>query len=77
VRPFSDPKRRRQPVGDEPPPWLLPLGAVGVAVGVLGRSLGGPVGEGCANLGCAATALGAFAFFALLYEWLHSPRHEG
>ncbi len=77
MRLFGGPQRDKRPVGDEPPPWLLPLGAVGVAAGVLGRSLGGPLGEGCANLGCAATALGAFAFFGLLSAWLRSPRRKG
>lgn len=76
MRLFGGPKRDKRPA-DDPPPWLLPLGAGGLAVGLIGRSVGGPVGEGCADLGCAATALGAFAFFGLLLEWRSSRNHKG
>jgi hypothetical protein len=75
VRLFSIPKRDRQPVGEEPPRWLLPFGAGGLAASIIGRSIGGPIGEACADLGCTATAFGAFAFFGLLYEWLY-PRKD-
>jgi hypothetical protein len=74
VRLFSGPKRDRG--SGDPPPWLLPLGAGGRAVGIIGRSVGGPLGEGCANLGCVTTAFGAFAFFGLLFDWLDPRKRE-
>ena len=77
MRLFSVPKRDKRPVGDEPPPWLLPLGAGGLAASIIGRSSGGPLGVFCADLGCAATALGAFAFFGLLFEWLYPRKKQG
>jgi hypothetical protein len=73
---FSRPQRNPQPVGPDPPRWLLPLGAGGLAASIIGRSLGGPLGKGCADLGCVATAFGAFVFFELLYEWLYPPKDE-
>ena len=76
MRLFGIPKRDKQPVGEDPPPWLLPLGAGGLVVGILGRSIGGPSGHGCANLGCVVTVLGAFTFFGLLYERLRSRKDK-
>ncbi len=76
MRLFSSPKREQEPDEEEPPPWLLPLGVGGLAVGIIGRAIGGPIGEGCANLGCVATAFGAFAFFGLLFEWLYPRKRK-
>jgi hypothetical protein len=76
VRLFSGPKRDKRPVGPNPPPWLLPFGAGGLAISLIGRSIGGPIGEGCANLGCVATAFGAFAFSGLLFAWLYPRKRQ-
>ena len=73
MRPFGSPQRDKQPPGDAPPPWLRPPGAGGLAVGIIGRAIGGIIGEGAVALGRVATAFGALSFAGLLVEWLY-PR---
>jgi hypothetical protein len=68
VRLFSGPKRDRGS-DDPPPPWLLPLGAGGLAVGLIGRAFGGSLGAIFADLSCAVTGVGAVIFVGLLVEW--------
>ncbi|HEY8602397.1 MAG TPA: hypothetical protein VIL85_28505 [Thermomicrobiales bacterium] len=76
MRLFSGLKRDRGS-GDPPPPWLLPLGAGGLAVGIFGRAVGGPLGAIFADLGCAVTGVGAVIFVGLLVGWRDLGKRKG
>lgn len=67
-------KRPTKSVGDEPPDWPLGLGIGGLVVSAVGRALGGPGGADLADMGCAATMVGALAFAALLLRRMFSTK---